>query len=507
MRNHSAAGSRTHSRQGSTSSAMAVPASVDPVPPTTIRPATTSVVEIATVPSPPPYHHKESLPPQLSKWVTTLQSAFAADLHQLQDDLDASNRAALAASATAHAAQMADMESKLAEAHDALARAQPAIKYRPHAHRLLVDTFRARQDARMCAALFLLWKRRAHLVTEEHRKMVAANRHTHQVVLRKAFNGWFRVVREAWRQERDQRLDEKTKVAVAQATHDLESRLRDLARELQDEKRRRHELVREQKVHEAEMRAAFVRGLSALNMETMAVLQPMMASQASHRDSQDDADGDNESIIVVQSAVEEQSILVDSHLWNPPDQASAPAASASTGGNFLSVDNPADPLRLSVLSGSYSSIRRSASPIPSGIARTSASSLAHNHQRPTTNSAASRPASVASNHPKAVPATKARNKANGGSTSASRRSSFTFRAPDDGTNSARAHAPDPVRLMQGKKHHSSTASIKSLREPVYVERHARPAVGPDGGAGAGVGAVRGQTGRVGPGMATGFFSP
>ncbi|KNE64208.1 hypothetical protein AMAG_09251 [Allomyces macrogynus ATCC 38327] len=213
------------------------------------------------------------LPPHLDKWLVSLHSAFAADFLTLRADLDCAHQASLASERTAHAAEREELAQALSTAEAAAARNAQAAKWRLQALDLLAYEIHERHTAKARVQAWNAW--RAHLARRWHdrfKEHIAAVHAEKQAKFRIVI-AWRSVVRDRWRRAERAKMQADFDRQLADRVAEHTATVASLTQQLTEHADLLAALEQRHRDREDGIRMAFMRGLSALNLETMTVLQ------------------------------------------------------------------------------------------------------------------------------------------------------------------------------------------------------------------------------------------
>ncbi|KAI9183302.1 hypothetical protein H9P43_004219 [Blastocladiella emersonii ATCC 22665] len=213
-----------------------------------------------------------STPPYLEKWLVSLQTSFAADYLLLKRDLDRAHRATLDRERAAHTASLTAVETAIKDLQADAAQFEATSKWRLHALGALARQFRLRALARTRAQLFLAWRRKTFDAHGEAFKHHVATTHAARARLRKAMAAWAVAVRGSWKRMCERKAAAKAQETIDAAKAEYERKIDELTAELAEQVRLHQETEALRQAQEHDLRSAFMRGLSALNMETMSAL-------------------------------------------------------------------------------------------------------------------------------------------------------------------------------------------------------------------------------------------
>ncbi len=113
-------------------------------------------------------------------------------------------------------------------------------------------------------------RRRALEEQEEHAKWLLAVRHHRRRRLEQGFAAFHQQIKAKWREKIDEGCQQRAREVCLALTADYEARLGAVNRELERQRETNDELERRRVAFEEKMKKAFMRGVSALNMEAMA---------------------------------------------------------------------------------------------------------------------------------------------------------------------------------------------------------------------------------------------
>ena len=113
-------------------------------------------------------------------------------------------------------------------------------------------------------------RRRALEEQEEHAKWMLAVRHHRRRRLEQGFAAFHQQIKAKWREKIDEGCQQRAREVCLALTADYEARLGAVNRELERQREANAELERRRVAFEEKMKKAFMRGVSALNMEAMA---------------------------------------------------------------------------------------------------------------------------------------------------------------------------------------------------------------------------------------------
>ncbi|KNE60771.1 hypothetical protein AMAG_06129 [Allomyces macrogynus ATCC 38327] len=209
------------------------------------------------------------LPPHLDKWLVSLHSAFAADFLTLRANLDRAHQESLASERIAHSAEREKLAQALKTAEAAAARNAQAAKWRLQALDLLAHEFRERHAVKARVQAWTAW--RAHLARRGHdrfKEHVAAVHAERQTKFRTVV-AWRGVVRDRWRRAERAKIQAEFDRQLANRVAEHTAIVASLTQQLTEHADLLSALEQRHRDREDGIRMAFMRGLSALNLETM----------------------------------------------------------------------------------------------------------------------------------------------------------------------------------------------------------------------------------------------
>ncbi|KAJ3370017.1 Centrosomal protein poc5 [Allomyces arbusculus] len=206
-------------------------------------------------------------------WLVSLHSAFAADFLTLRADLDRAHQESLVSERTAHAAEREKLAQALSTTEAAAARNAQATKWRLQALDLLAHEFSERHAAKARVQAWTAW--RAHLARRGHdrfKEHIAALHAEKQAKFRIVV-AWRSVVRDRWRRAERAKMKAEFDRQLADRVAEHTTTVASLMQQLTEHADLLAALEQRHRDREDGIRMAFMRGLSALNLETMTVLQ------------------------------------------------------------------------------------------------------------------------------------------------------------------------------------------------------------------------------------------
>ncbi|KAI9222122.1 hypothetical protein BC828DRAFT_404322 [Blastocladiella britannica] len=214
----------------------------------------------------------------LTKWIASLTSAVRSDSDCLRAELDQKHAEQRAADRADHAAALAAFEAQLETLRADAKRTETAAQWRPVGLALLAQAHADRRATNRLQTAWRIWTRVLHQRQTNAWKVHAARQMERRHALLRAFTGWMTVTRGTWREACERRIAAAAQDTIAVSTHDLRAQVDDLQQQLVEKEQSYKALQVQAAEHEHQLCAAVMRGLSALNIEAMAVLQHAPAS-------------------------------------------------------------------------------------------------------------------------------------------------------------------------------------------------------------------------------------
>ncbi|XP_065191097.1 centrosomal protein POC5-like isoform X2 [Sycon ciliatum] len=222
----------------------------------------------------------ERLEGQIDAMTNDLKQCILAEFAQAKAKYLQKSRLESGAERERHAAKVSRLRHEMEELRQLTSTLEDSLKHKDQVIENLTQSLKKQADQLQLQKSFGQWQANHSSTKREEFTAKLATRHYKKCLKRKVYNAWRSVLVQRWKQHVE-------KACQAKAT----SVCKELAEKYEEELRQAHELLDAergcvQKLHEergeyeARMKRAFMRGVCALNMETMDMFKPEGSTNA-----------------------------------------------------------------------------------------------------------------------------------------------------------------------------------------------------------------------------------